>query len=209
MRDCLPISRYFTPTRRQDAEIDSDAVEDPELRVLTIRESTEKSLEVIMPLVNLTSNRRVENRLKQISKYDFVRLRAVRRYFDLILENERSRMESSLKVSRELYPENSCEWKARSIREWASYFLVHHSLPPLTQGKHQKVASLIDCEDVRSSCLSWIRATNPNILNGRSFSDWVRSQLHVISESDPAEHSSSNGMAAETGIRVSATSSKS
>lgn len=181
VKDCLPISHYFTPSNSVPPESDGDReeLEVPDLRVPTMQESLEEALEALTPLTTLTSNRRVENRLKQIPKYDFVRLIAIKRYFELILENPRSRMESSMQIARELYPEHNCEWKARSIREWGSFYLVKHALPPLNQGKHQKVASLIDCEDVRNACLSWIRATNRNMLHGRSFSEWVTSHLHL------------------------------
>ena len=87
-----------------------------------------------------------------------------------------------MQIAQQIYPENNREWRARSIREWGSYYLIHHALPRLNQGKHQKVTSFIDCEDVQIACLRWIRTINPNMLHGRSFSEWVTSQLHLILE---------------------------
>jgi len=181
-KGCLPISKYFAPAKVPGAENGRDAVAVPELRISNMQELVEKALEVLMPLSNLTSNRRAENRSKQISKYEFVRLRAVRRYFELIVKSPNSKMESSMQIAQQIYPENNREWRARSIREWGSYYLIHHALPPLNQGKHQNVTSFIDCEDVQIACLRWIRTINPNMLHGRSFSEWVTSQLHLILE---------------------------
>jgi hypothetical protein len=89
---------------------------------------------------------------------------------------------ASKEIAGKLYPDSNSEWKARSIRHWASYFLEHHRLPTLSQGKHQKISSLIDCEDVQYECLKWLRQTNANQVSGRSFSFWVTTNLHLLLE---------------------------
>jgi hypothetical protein len=151
----------------------------PDLQLPSFAETVETALISLRKMTAQSCNQRDENRMKGISKYDFVRLMATKRYLLKILSNPESKMESSIQVASELYPESNTEWKARSIRQWASHFLQHSSLPTLNQGRHQKVSSLVDCEDVQRECLLWLRTTNHNLINGRSFSQWVSSELHL------------------------------
>jgi hypothetical protein len=178
VQDCLPISNYFLPAISEGTFDDLEEVQ--ELRVPTQRESIERALTILQSMTRLVSNSRVENRFKTVSKYDFVRLRTIKRFFEMTIDDRKRQMLSSQQIARELYPEFSNDWKARCIRRWASHFLIHHVLPPLSQGKHQKVSSLIDCEDVQTACLGWLRSANPNMINGRSFSQWVKSELHLL-----------------------------
>ena len=187
----IQITAFFQSAKNKSQEDEQDIEEVPELRIPTFTETVEKALELLRPMTTQVCNQRVENRMRDISKYDFVRLMAVKRYLYRIQSNQESHVCASNQIASELYPDSNTEWKARSIRKWASYFLMHQSLPELNQGKHQKVSSLIDCEDVRSECLIWLRQTNPNLINGRSFSVWVTSHLHLRLEyPDPVKLSS-------------------
>ena len=141
-------------------------------------EEMKKAIGELRKLTQLYSNRRNEAQSKDTSKSDFVRLLAVRRYFELIVENPRAKMQSSRQIASEIYKEFSEESKAKLIRKWASYFLIHKSLPKSGQGRHQKKQCLLDGEDVRLACLSWLRSVDPNTLCVRSFADWVKSTLH-------------------------------
>ena len=151
-----------------------------ELRLPSFNEKISDALDVLTKCTSLSNNKQLMKKLDKTSKFDFIHLTAVRQYFELILKDRNSKMESSAIVAVRIFHGFSIEWKSKCIRKWASYYLDHHELPESMQGRHQKISSLINCEDVRSACLSWIRSTNHNMICGRSFSGWVTAELHKI-----------------------------
>ena len=65
----------------------------------------------------------------------------------------------------------------KTIRDWADYYLLHSELPLLRQGKYQKTKSLIDDEDVKSACLTFLRSTPAEQRTALSFERWINSEL--------------------------------
>ena len=177
------ITRFFKSTTENSQDEPNGLEEIPELRLPSFAESVDQALKILDPMTVQVCNQRAENRMRDISKHDFIRLMAVKRYLLTIQSCTANRKQASMTIANELYPEFNTEWKARSIRQWALYFLQHSSLPILNQGKHQKVSSLVDCEDVQRECLIWLRMANHNIINGRSFSQWVTENLHTLLDS--------------------------
>src|SRR5689334_2057136 len=88
-------------------------------------------------------------------------------------------MTASMDIARQLFPGAGLQWKSRSVRQWASYYLIHHQLPLSRQGIHQKVSSFLDSEDVKRQCLLWLRSVDANTVTAKSFLEWVSSRLHV------------------------------
>ena len=88
----------------------------------------------------------------------------------LFAERLQSKCSSSLMIATQLF-EKGTEWKALTIRTWAGHYVVHHSLPKSKHGRHQKVRSTIDSEDVRLACFSWLKSVNPNQIKGSSFAE--------------------------------------
>ncbi|PKY56955.1 hypothetical protein RhiirA4_508603 [Rhizophagus irregularis] len=69
------------------------------------------------------------------------------------------KMKASLSVAQIIFIDGGI-WKARQIRHWSNYWLLHNALPISFQGKHQKTVRLIDDEDVAEKCHVWIRNQN-------------------------------------------------
>ncbi|GBC21156.2 hypothetical protein RIR_jg24235.t1 [Rhizophagus irregularis DAOM 181602=DAOM 197198] len=100
------------------------------------------------------------NKMK-VNEYN--KKRAIFEYLKLSDENGGGKMEASLNVARMVFVDGGV-WKARQIRNWANYWLLHNALPISYQGKHQKTIRLIDDEDVAEECHAWIRDQNYKVM---------------------------------------------
>lgn len=149
-----------------------------DLRVKSVQEMIREAVEEISKLTRLCANEAQDKRLKSMSKFDFVRMIAVERYLQALLTEKNAKVRSSLLIASQLFAKCNQAWKAKSIRMWADFYLIHKRLPPSNQGRHQKVSSLIDCEDVRLHCIRWIRSCDPNKITGRTFASWIQQNLH-------------------------------
>jgi hypothetical protein len=58
---------------------------------------------------------------------------------------------------------NKGSYKAQQIRYWAKSWIENQTLPESLQGRHQKIKSLIDDEDVIEKSLSYIRKNKGKI----------------------------------------------
>ena len=86
-------------------------------------------------------------------------------------------MESSIEVAQHFYPRSKYDRRARTIRKWANHYLHFHELPSIIQGQHQKTPSIVDNEDIIEAFLYHLRLMNANGIGGRSFAEWVNSEL--------------------------------
>ena len=109
----IQITAFFQSAKNKSQEDEQDIEEVPELRIPTFTETVEKALELLRPMTTQVCNQRVENRMRDISKYDFVRLMAVKRYLYRIQSNQESHVCAPNKIAGELYPDSKTEWKAR------------------------------------------------------------------------------------------------
>lgn len=182
------ITEYFAATKKvfdQAAVTDITSSEsvDNEIDSLALprfEDLASEALHKLEKMTELTKNQARFKRSQDISKYDFVRLTAVRQYLENILEHPRSKVSSSQKIASILFKGFSSNHKSKAIRKWASFFVTNHSLPMSKQGRHQKVSSMLDCEDVKAKCLEWMRTTSANKICSRSFASWVRTELHEL-----------------------------
>lgn len=102
--------------------------------------------------MNLDSNNaRKQSGCKDLSRFELLRLLAILRFFRMVKNNQRSRIESSGLVAEVVFGKSGASYRARTIRDWADFFSLHSKLPLLRQGKYQKTKSLIDDEDVKSA----------------------------------------------------------
>ena len=128
--------------------------------------------------MNLDANNpRRQAGCKDLSRFELLRLLAILRFFRMVKNNPRSRIESSRMVAEIVFGKSGASYRARTIRDWADYFLLHSELPHLRQGKYQKTKSLIDDEDVKSACLSFLRSTRAELRTAASFERWINSEL--------------------------------
>ena len=181
-----PIQSYFVAKSSLSVEVSTQSSAEtavmpptliPELSARPLKKILQDAIDHISRFTNLSAGRIHEKRAAEYSKFDFVRLIAVERYLKAIFADPRSKCRSSLFIASQLF-EKGTEWKALTIRTWADHYIVHHSLPQSQRGRHQKVRSTIDSEDVRLACLSWLKSVNANQITSRSFAEWVRENLH-------------------------------
>ena len=182
VRDCKTIDVYFKRLNNNEtcpSETNDHGIVEPALCLPSSQNQIERALREISALTEISTNQYHERRLKNITKFDFIRLMAVERYLSSLNDSPNSRMSSSLKISAELFPNGNQAWTAKNIRQWANFFLAHQELPASNQGKHQKKASIIDDDDIRLACLTWLRGTDPNQITGKTFTDWICTSLHL------------------------------
>lgn len=98
----------------------------------------------------------IERRLNStISQEQRWRLKAVLQYLRL-LNFEHSKMKASLSIARQLGRD---EYLARRIRSWASVLQKGEEIPVSMRGKHVKVKSLLEDEDVQYEVLQYLRTS--------------------------------------------------
>ena len=163
--DCARIETFFAKS--------SAPCNPPEVEVTKIEAAIAK-----LESLNLDANReKRRSASKEISQFDALRLLAILRYLRMLQKNTRSRIQSSELVAEVFFGKSGESYRARTIRDWAEYYLLHLDLPLLRQGKYQKTKSLIDDEDVRSCCLSFLRSTPSEKRTAATFERWINSEL--------------------------------
>ncbi|CAB4474979.1 unnamed protein product [Rhizophagus irregularis] len=101
----------------------------------------------------------LENQHNKMKVDEYNKKRAIFEYLKLLNKNGSGKMKASLSVAQIIFIDGRI-WKARQIRHWSNYWLLHNALPISFQGKHQKTVRLIDDEDVAEKCHVWIRNQN-------------------------------------------------
>lgn len=188
MSGCKNIFHYFTPqscidepTNDVNAEAGDDdlchlpCTPDPDVPERSIAEAIEK----LSNIVQIRNNARLEKR-RGSKQFDFIRYICILRYLEKLKQNPRSRIKSSIEVAAIVFDKDDTRrsYKSNSIVAWSDEFVRSHELMTLRQGKHQKTESLIDDNDVRFACLSYLRSVRPETITGHSFAIWVSENLH-------------------------------
>ena len=123
------------------------------------------------------NNNRKQLAGRSVGIFESLRLLSVMRFLQLWKKDRRSRVRSSEMVADVVFGKSGASYRAISIRDWADHYLLHSELPLLRQGKFQKTKSLIDDEDVRAACLSFLRSISAEQRNADSFQRWINSEL--------------------------------
>ena len=139
--------------------------------------SLDVALVLISPSASVSVNRTHERHLSNFTKYDYVRFMSLHRYFNLV-KSGTSKMKASAEAAL-LFPAKSTRYQARSIRNWARYFLENRRLPNHRQGKHIKTMSLIYDEDIASHCRRYLKSQINDSITAQSFANLVKDILHL------------------------------
>ena len=123
------------------------------------------------------NNEKKQKASKNLTRFDSLRLLAILRFLRMIKSNPRSRIESSGRIAEVVFGKSGASYRSRTIRDWADYYLLYFELPLLRQEKYQKTKSLIDDEDVKSACLTFLRSTPAEQRTALSFERWINSEL--------------------------------
>lgn len=114
---------------------------------------------------------------RNVRQFDSLRLLATLRFLRMLKRDSRSRIQSSELVAEVVFGKSGASYRARTIRDWADFYLLNLELPLLRQGKYQKTKSLIDDEDVKSACLSFLRSIPGERRTAATFEKWINSEL--------------------------------
>jgi hypothetical protein len=119
----------------------------------------------------------LENQHNKIKANEYNKKWAIFEYLKQLNENGSGKMKASLNIAQSFFLDGGI-WKARQIRYWANYWLLHNTLPISHQGKHQKTIRLIDDEDVAEKCHAWIHTQNFKVTPAK-FKDFIEQNLLV------------------------------
>src|SRR6266498_2116275 len=114
---------------------------------------------------------------KNLSVVEYNKKRAIFEYFNHLDSNGKKKTKASETALQLVYIDVSL-YRARAIRNWATYWLEYNRLPFSHQGKHQKTIRLIDDEDTAEKCRAWIRSQGGTI-TPLKFKDFIEEKLLV------------------------------
>ncbi|KAH6583636.1 hypothetical protein BASA61_007904 [Batrachochytrium salamandrivorans] len=139
--------------------------------------------DALVELSKFTSIRRnalQDAQMSSISKFDLLRYMAVEKF--LVLQQPPHnflKMAASRMVAEALYSKSGQDSMSRRIRRWAKYFLLEKKLDDHQQGKHVKILSLIEEDNIQSSCRTWLRSQRNDMISALSFSKFITENIHV------------------------------
>ncbi|CAG8650882.1 9944_t:CDS:1 [Dentiscutata heterogama] len=122
---------------------------------------------------------KLKNKLKDVKNmnaYEYLRFLAVHKYLTAIFNHEEShsRIKLSLEISQQVFQRGP--WMACHIREWSKNWIATETLPVSKQGQRKYISTLIDDEDVQSSCLRFIRTMGER-LTADKFQNYVQNNI--------------------------------
>lgn len=108
-----------------------------------------------------------------------LRLYQVQRFLQQELESDsRTAIERSEALARSFREQAVGGVKGgRKIRAWARQFLDTGTIPRAEQGRHAKIESLIDQEDVMGKCFEWCRLQRKGTLTSEAFLKFLNLEL--------------------------------
>lgn len=82
----------------------------------------------------------------------------------------RVRIAASQLCAEKMFPtRKAISWKARRIRKWAEDYYRFQKISSSNRGKHSKVLSPLDIDNVKQDCLEFLREQNQNSLSSVTF----------------------------------------
>ncbi|CAG8460562.1 868_t:CDS:2 [Cetraspora pellucida] len=115
---------------------------------------------------------KLKNKLKDVKNmnaYEYLYFLAVHKYLTAIFNHKESH--SRIKLSLEILQQ-----MAHHIHEWSKNWIATETLPVSRQGQRKYISTLIDDEDVQSSCLCFI-CTIRERLTANKFQNYVQNNI--------------------------------
>ena len=102
------------------------------------------------------------------------RARSIECYLRMVVENGRKSIDASKRAaeSEGFAP----HWGGRLVRSWVRDWLEHRKLPKSKQGRHVKVASLLEDPDICAELRSYLR-TNKWAMNPQKLAEFMNAKL--------------------------------
>lgn len=123
--------------------------------------------------IELSRIKNKKSAFAKLSSYQIQRLFAVQRYLALRLEGQK-KLKASKDAAAARWTSDS-KHAALCIRRWTNTYLKLGELPLHSQGKHAKRESVLDDQDVKDSCTSWLRSCDPKVRSA----DGLRTQIET------------------------------
>lgn len=168
----MSLDNFFKPVKKLEVKY--------EMSDSDISDSDIENNSSISEKINKLSNNLKD--MRNMNAYEYLRLLAVHKYLAAIFNHEEShsRVKLSLEISQQVFQRGP--WMARRIREWSKSWITTETLPVSKQGQRKYIPTLIDDEDVQSSCLRFIRTMGERI-TAEKFQNYVQNNVlpHVTS----------------------------
>ena len=183
------ISSFFKSSLSSQVLVDDEDQEGSEYQeVEDMATETRDSMTIddailaLTELTNITPNVKQAKRSVNISKFDLIRYMAIMSYLKLQqTDTSVGKMKASREVAVALFPKRGVSGTSRRIRRWAQQYLHAQTLPEHRQGRHVKTKSLIEDEDVKAACRSWLQSQHTDSITALYFSKWVCENLSLAS----------------------------
>ncbi|CAG8537373.1 12774_t:CDS:2 [Ambispora leptoticha] len=148
-----------------DSEYNNSEYSDPELLIYELENSNEANFDNEKTELN-------EEEAKQLIYENSS-------FYDLRWDNKasgelQSRIELSFEISQQVFQRGP--WMARRIREWSKSWIITGALPVYRQGQQKYTQTLIDDEDIQSSCLRYIRTIGERI-TAEKFQQYIQDNI--------------------------------
>lgn len=170
----LKITAFFRPEGHQPSEIEPQPITCAASSKLSVEDAIERLRQSTQNTPNTTQQRNLQ---KSANEWRFMCLLAIRQYFQRLHEDI-GKIRLSEEIAKYLFPDRSPVHHGRLIRIWADHYLHKGDLPTRQQGRHVKVRSLIDDDDVQRILRIYIRSESENALSSCAVAHWVKENLH-------------------------------
>ncbi|CAG8766094.1 2216_t:CDS:1, partial [Racocetra fulgida] len=162
----MSLDNFFKPKQKFEIKYEMSDSDTSDLDVANNNSISEQ--------LNTLNNRLKDT--KNMNAYEYLRLLAVHKYLNAIFSHEelQSRIELSLEISQQVFQRGP--WMARCIREWSKSWITTRALPVYRQGQRKYTQTLINDEDVQSSCLCYIRTIGERI-TAKKFQQYIQENI--------------------------------
>jgi len=177
------ITNYFSvlnPSEIQaNQELITETIETETIEAETIEaedEKIKKAMEKLENICNFSRNEK-ENKKDNLTNFDYLRYLSVQRYLSLRSSGV-GKIESSMSISSAIF--NGGPYKAKCIRYWSSYFVENGDLPLYKQGKHAKIISFLEDEEIQAECLKYLRSLDPEKVTPKDFAHQLQHHISPL-----------------------------
>ena len=128
----------------------------------------------------LFENALFEKQQKKVNLADKLKKLCILRYYQALIKN---RMENNIKIvisesiASIIFGDKATNWKGRRIRQWGEQYYNNECFVESKRGKHQKFATFINHEDVRTNCLTFLRKQPSDLLTASHFANFLTTYM--------------------------------
>lgn len=176
------IDKFFRPIQQAENNVGDDIGDEneenevPDVEILMLRAA--------MDLQNMLSTAmNKQSAFSKLPSFQQLKYSAIARYFHFRCAGHRAVKASELAaVGWKSQTDHAC----KSIRSWAKIYLDTGRLPEHSQGRHSKRESLLNDEDIKNDCLTFLRSTHKSIRSPEGLLEALEYRLKRVLTSRPS-----------------------